>query len=199
MRADGCARGRDCRARTRYHARMSTPSPHVVNVDEVAEIEHLSGEHWGGAYKPLTPLLSAAAGRLGASLSRLPKGRVTCPFHYHQLEDEVFFILEGRGVLRYGDDVRVVRPGDCIACPAGTKVAHQIGNPFDEDLVYLAVGRNDPNEVAVYPDTGKVMVRSLGRVGYLEKVDYMLGEADEPKLFELAASLVEPLSSRAAG
>lgn len=168
---------------------MSEPPSHVVNVDEVREIEHMSGEHWGGAYKPLTPSIEAKGGRLGVSQSRLPPGRATCPFHYHMLEDEAFFVLSGRGVLRYGDDVRVVRPGDCISCPAGTRVGHQIANPFDEDLVYLAIGPNEPNEVCVYPDTGKVMVRSLGRVGFLDNVEYMKGEAERPRIFELAGEI----------
>lgn len=168
---------------------MSTLPPHVVNVDEVAEIEHLDGEHWGGAYRPLTPSMKPKGGRLGVNQSRLPPGRVTCPFHYHQLEDEIFFVLSGRGVLRYGDDVRELRAGDCVSCPAGTKVAHQIANPFDEDLVYLAIGPNDPNEVCVYPDSGKVMVRSLRRVGLLENVDYMEGEPERPKILELAEKL----------
>jgi uncharacterized cupin superfamily protein len=165
---------------------MTDLPPHVVNVDDVEEIEHLEGAHWGGAYKPLTPSIAPKGGRLGVNQSRLPPGRATCPFHYHALEDEVFFVLSGRGVLRYGDDVREIRAGDCISCPAGTGVGHQIANPFDEDLVYLGIGVNDPNEVAVYPDTGKVFVRSLKRVGFLENVDYMKGEADEPKIFELA-------------
>ena len=164
---------------------MSSKLPHVVNVDQVPEIEHLVGEHWGGAYKPLTPSMDALPGRLGVSQSRLPPGRATCPFHYHQLEDEAFFVLSGRGVLRYGDDVRDIGPGDCISCPAGTKVAHQIANPFDRDLVYLAIGPNDPNEVCVYPDTGKVMIRSLDLVGHLEKKDYYAGEPDKPRIFDL--------------
>lgn len=159
----------------------------VINADEVKEIEHLEGAHWGGAYKPLTP--SMKTGQLGANLSRLPPGRATCPFHYHQLEDEIFFVLSGRGVLRYGEEVRAIRAGDCIACPAGTKIAHQIANPFDEDLVYLAVGRNDPNEVCVYPDTGKVMVRSLSRVGFLHGTPYMEGEPEQPKILELAKAI----------
>ena len=170
---------------------MSDTPSHVVNVDEVAWIEHHVGEHWGGSYKPLSPSMAPKGGTLGVSLSRLPKGRTTCPFHYHLREDEAFFVLSGRGVLRYGDDVRLVRPGDCISCPAGTRVAHQIANPFDEDLVYLAMGPNDPHEVAVYPNTGKVMVRSLGRVGWLENVDYMAGEADVPAIFALARTLVD--------
>jgi uncharacterized cupin superfamily protein len=168
---------------------MSAANGPVVNVDRVEEVEHIAGEHWGGAFKVLTPWMEAKGGRLGVNQSRLPPGRATCPFHYHQREDEVFFVLSGRGVLRYGDDVFELRPGDCVSCPAGTKIGHQIANPFDDDLVYLAIGPNDPDEVCVYPDTGKVMVRSLARVGFLESVDYLHGEAKEPKIFELARAL----------
>ena len=170
---------------------MTDIPPHVINVDEVEEINRtlIKGEHWGGTYKPLTPFMTAKGGRLGVNQTRLPPGRATCPFHYHQLGDEVFYVLPGRGVLRYGDDVRELRPGDSVSCPAGTKVAHQIANPFDEDLVYLAIGPNDPNEVCVYPDTGKVMVRSLQRVGFLSSTDYMEGEAETPRIFDLAAAI----------
>ena len=116
-------------------ATMADIPPHVINVDEAEEIKRsrISGEHWGGAYKPLTPFMTAKGGRLGVNQTRLPPGRATAPFHYHALGDEAFFVLSGRGVLRYGDDVRELRPGDCVSCPAGTKVAHQIANPFDED------------------------------------------------------------------
>ena len=112
-----------------------------------------------------------------------------CPFHYHELEDEACFILSGRGVLRYGDDVRTLRAGDCVSCPAGTKLAHQIANPFDEDLVYLAIGPHEPHEVCVYPDTGKVMIRSLKRGGHLNDAAYFDGEPSPPLIFDLAASI----------
>jgi uncharacterized cupin superfamily protein len=161
--------------------------PHVVNVDEVEEIDHTKGERWGGFDKILTPSMRPKGGSLGVSLSRVPPGRTMCPFHYHLREDEVFFVLSGRGVLRYGDDVRELRKGDCVSCPAGTQVAHQIANAFDEDLVYLAIGPHDPHEVCAYPDNGKVMVRSLRSVGFLEKAAYLDGEPDVPKIFELAA------------
>jgi uncharacterized cupin superfamily protein len=163
---------------------MTDIPSHVINVADVQEIEHLNGEHWGGAHKPLTPSMRPKGGHLGVRQSRLPPGRATCPFHYHQLDDEAFFILSGRGVLRYGDDVRELRPGDCVSCPAGTKVAHQIANPFDVDLLYLGIGMNDPNEVCVYPDAGKILVRSLQAVGVLKRVDYMEGEAARPKIFD---------------
>ncbi len=94
-------------------------------------------------------------------------------------------MLSGRGLFRHGDGLREIGPGDCISCPAGTGVAHQLANPFAEDLVYLAIGPNDPDEVCVYPDSGKVQVRSLKRIGYLEPGGYLDGEPDRPRIFDL--------------
>ncbi|WP_158300857.1 cupin domain-containing protein [Chromobacterium sp. ATCC 53434] len=164
---------------------MNDRPPNVVNADAVKETVYRDGEHWGGSYKPLTPVMEQQKGRLGMNLSRLPPGHSGCPFHSHALEDEIFYILSGRGVFRYGDDICEVGPGDCLSCPAGTGIAHQLANPFDEELVYLAAGPNNPNEVCRYPDSGKVMVRSLHQVGYLREAPYMDGESDPPRIFEL--------------
>ncbi|QCP52563.1 cupin domain-containing protein [Trinickia violacea] len=170
-------------------SKIQSALPYVVNVDNVREIERLNGEHWGSAWKPLTPALDSIPGRLGANLTRLPPGRTACPFHAHAREDEVFFVLSGRGVLRYGNALQEIRAGDCISCPAGMGVAHQLANPFDEDLLFFAVGLNDPHEVCTYPDTGKVMIRSLNKVARLAETPYLDGEPDTPRVLELARSI----------
>lgn len=139
---------------------------------------------WKSQYQVLTPQMRGAGGRLGMVMNRLPPGNVGCPFHWHAHEDEVFYIVSGRGVLRYGDERYEIGPGDCISCPANTKVAHQIANPFAEDLVYLAAGNYEPHEVCGYPDTGKIMVRNLQTVGMLEARGYMEGEPDPPTILK---------------
>lgn len=164
------------------------PNP-VVHVDDVKFVEHMSGEHWGAAYKPLTPWMTDGGGKLGVNLNRVPPGRTTCPFHHHTLEDEAFYILSGRGVLRYGDELIELKAGHCISCPAGTGTSHQIANPYEEDLVYLAMGNYEPNEVCYYPDSGKVLVRPLAkvgveRIGRLTGTEYMDGEPDVPVIFD---------------
>lgn len=168
---------------------MSDELAHVVNVDEVEETGKTSGGHWGGFDKVLTPSMRSRGGSLGVSRSRVPPGHTMCPFHYHQREDEAFFVLSGRGVLRYGEQLSLLRAGDCVSCPAGTRVAHQLANPFDEDLIYLAIGVHDPHEVCVYPDSGKVMIRSLREIGFLKDATYLEGEPEKPRIFELAAAL----------
>jgi len=162
---------------------MDADKPNVVNVADVAEIVESDGGYWESATKPLTPALEPRMGRLGVNLTRIPPGKSGCPFHTHAIEDEVFFVLSGRGVFRYGEDVREVKAGDCISCPAGTGLAHQLANPFAEDFVFLAIGINDPNEVATYPDSGKVLVRALRKVGVLNVTDYLEGEPEVPRIF----------------
>ena len=169
---------------------MSDTPPVVVNARDQARREQLEGAHWGGSYKDLTPALrpdGRGLGRVCVNETTLPSGRALCPFHHHQKEDEIFYVLRGRGVFRYGDELFDVGPGDTMACPAGTGTAHQLANPYDEDLVYLAIGPNDPHEVAVYPDSGKVLVRGVG-IGVLETTEYMHGEGDISPIFAMIAA-----------
>jgi len=157
----------------------------IVNIEEVEETSWHQGARWGSFDRKLTPALLPRIGHLGVVATRIKPGTSGCPVHTHQIEDEAFFILSGHGVFRYGDEVQEVRPGDCISCPAGSGVAHQLANHSDEDLVYLCIGMNDPNEVCTYPDNGKIWIRSLNQTGVLEERDYMADEPDPPRIFDL--------------
>lgn len=156
----------------------------VVNVASVVEEGTVSGPI-GHYWKVLTPSMQTRGGSLGVNQTRIPPGHVSCPFHWHLRADEVFFVLSGRGVLRYGDGLRELGPGDCVSCPAGSQTAHQLANPFEEDFVYLAIGCNDPHEVCVYPDNGKTLVRGIKQIGFLDARPYMEGEPEPPRIFEL--------------
>ena len=162
---------------------MSEQAANVVNVEELEEIQRTMGDHWGAAYKILTPSMKPRGGKLGVNLMRVSAGRTVCPYHSHRKEDEVFYILSGRGLLRYGEETREIQAGDCISCPAGTGIAHQIANVLDEDLVYLAIGNHEPDEVCVYPDNGKILVRGIGKLGRITEAGYLDGEPEPPKIF----------------
>lgn len=66
--------------------------------------------------------------------ARLAPGLATTP-HYHPLTEEIYYILEGRGQMRIGDELREVVPGDAIAIPPGQ--IHQITNPGPGLLKFL--------------------------------------------------------------
>ncbi len=99
------------------------------------------------------------AKNLGYNLTVLPPGKAQCPFHCHHGEEEMFFILEGEGELRFGDDRFPIRRHDVIACPpGGPEVAHQIINTGTTTMRYLALSTRVAIDACEYPDSGKVSV-----------------------------------------
>lgn len=99
------------------------------------------------------------AKKLGYNLTVLPPGKAQCPFHAHRNEEEMFFILDGHGELRFGANRYSLRKHDVIACPCGgADVAHQIINTGATDLRYLAVSTVAEIEVCDYPDSHKISV-----------------------------------------
>jgi mannose-6-phosphate isomerase-like protein (cupin superfamily) len=57
--------------------------------------------------------------------ARLPAGRST-EAHHHVETEEIYYLLEGRGLMRIGHATREVGPGDAVAIPPGA--VHQITN-----------------------------------------------------------------------
>lgn len=97
--------------------------------------------------------------KLGYNLTVLPPGKIQCPFHNHHGEEEMFFILEGEGELRFGDQRYPIRQHDVIACPpGGPEVAHQIINTGTTTMRYLSLSTIADVEACEYPDSQKVMI-----------------------------------------
>ena len=112
-----------------------------------------------GYFTSKRALFSDAIGarKLGYNLTVLPPGKAQCPFHNHHGEEEMFLILEGEGVLRFGSERHPIRAHDVIACPTGgAEVAHQIVNTGSTPLRYLALSTLATTEVCEYPDSNKV-------------------------------------------
>ena len=114
-----------------------------------------------GYYTSQRAQFSAGIGarKLGYNLTVLPPGKAQCPLHSHRNEEEMFFILEGEGELRFGDQRYTIRKHDVIACPTGgPEVAHQIVNTGSTDMRYLSLSNNEVLEVCEYPDSNKLAV-----------------------------------------
>ena len=95
--------------------------------------------------------------KLGVNVTAAKPGKAAYPFHSHHAEEEMFFILRGTGLLRYGGETRRIRAGDFIGCPTGgPETAHQIVNDSDAPLEFISVSTMMPAEVCEYPDSGKI-------------------------------------------
>lgn len=155
----------------------------LINLDEL----ELEGEFGEGEFQQRFSEIATKIGanKLGYNLTIVPPGKKPGPYHNHRNNEEMFFIIDGTGLLRFGGNEYSIRKHDVIACPPGGQgVAHQFLNTGDRDLKYLAVSTVEPVEIAEFPDSGKVMsyvgqgpqkdFRHISRAG--QAVDYMDGE-----------------------
>ena len=110
---------------------LPEPSPRPSNIVNRDELDGSGGSD-----------LASAAGseRTGLNVGRLAAGRGGPSTHCHSLEEEIFIVLDGSGVLELVADARVRAPepghreGECISCapatssrgPPATRIAHDL-------------------------------------------------------------------------
>ena len=161
---------------------MSVVAKRVINIDQL-KLEHFQeGEKFASDSARIGPLVGARD--LGYSYDVVQPGKSSCPFHSHRGEEEMFFIVKGEGLLRYGPETRKVRSGDFICCPVGgPDTAHQLINDSAGELAYISVSTMMPAEVCEYPDSGKIGAfggSGEGRLRHMtetsSQVDYWKGE-----------------------
>ena len=139
-----------------------SPTRPLVNLEDL-EVRHVAAERApqgpnADRYDIRWAEIASRIGarKLGYNLTVVAPGKRNCPFHSHRAEEEMFFILEGTGELRYGESRYSLRAGDIIACPTGgPDTAHQIINTGDTEMRYLSVSTMAPIEICEYPDSHK--------------------------------------------
>lgn len=144
--------------------------------------------------------LSAAGGatKVMVNRDRLGPGGVTSPLHWHSGDEEIVVVLAGTPTLRQargtppearewpppgapdfrgGDEELVgLAPGDVVCFGPHLPLAHQLRNDSAADCELLVVGLDDPQDVTVFPERGRVWVKALDRAGVLTETGYFAGE-----------------------
>jgi uncharacterized cupin superfamily protein len=116
-----------------------------------------------GAYPP--PFDRVIAGRekrplgdalglknFGVNLVVLKPGAKSAMRHWHTLQDEFIWIVEGEITLVTDAGAQVLRAGDAAGFPAGNTDGHCLENRTDRDVRYLEVGDRTPGDLPNYPD-----------------------------------------------
>jgi mannose-6-phosphate isomerase-like protein (cupin superfamily) len=94
-------------------------------------------DHFGGALsKPLVMPETAASRHIDYRIS-LYQPMAYVARHKHVLQEQVYHVLEGEGIMEIGGKRQVVRKHDVIFLPPG--IEHSIANSGLVDLVFLVV------------------------------------------------------------
>jgi mannose-6-phosphate isomerase-like protein (cupin superfamily) len=109
-----------------------------AEVRELAEfLWEQSPGHFGGALsKVLVSDKTAGARDLDFRISSYePAAHVQC--HVHEAKQQIYYFLEGEGLLEFGDKKQIVRPKSFIFIPPG--VPHGLHNTGVGNLVFFVI------------------------------------------------------------
>ena len=163
----------------------------VIDISTLQPIDFTpeNSTKFGGKFAEMGKTLGLEG--LGCRYFVVKPGRRAFPFHNHLGNDELFIIMEGQGIYRYGEKTSEISAGSVCGAPRGGRAgAHQIINNSNEELKYLAISTlNDP-DICEYPDSNKVLAKGIKpgkdfRTAYMKyiglmenQVDYYHGEED---------------------
>ncbi len=154
---------------------VGEPAERPASIVNVEDVESERYEHSASLFFERDLGRTAGSERTGISHLTIPAGREGWPPHCHSAEEEIFVVLDGDGSLVLGDEEHPVRQGHVVGRPPGTRVPHSF-RAGAADLVYLAYGTREPNDIAYYPRSRKVSLRGVGVMGRIEPLGYWDGE-----------------------
>ena len=107
--------------------------------------------------------------QFGVNLTRLKPGAASSQRHWHEMEDEFVYIVEGEVVLCENDSETVLRPGDAAGWKAGVAIGHCLINRSARDAVYLEIGARAKHDRVDYPGVDMRVVKDDSGMHYLHK------------------------------
>ncbi|MDK2951579.1 MAG: hypothetical protein PWQ77_1244 [Kosmotogales bacterium] len=114
-------------------------------------------EHDGYEYYKRELVPKGAAMQCAVSIYEIPPLKSAYPYHYHTKNEESFYIISGKGILKTPSGERFVSAGDFLFFPANERGAHKLTNVSEtEPLIYLDYDTYNDIDVAFYPDSKKI-------------------------------------------
>ena len=90
------------------------------------------------------------ASKIGFGILELGPGCNTLPAHYHTLEEEHLYVLEGVGTLHLGAETYPLEKGSYVNLPAGQAIPHFVSNNSQGPLKYIMVGERIEEDEVIY-------------------------------------------------
>jgi len=130
-------------------------------VKNVKTLEGQLVDRDGNQFNVKTIIPAEETSKCRANFVEVEPGNYAYGYHYHEANEEVFYIISGSGLVRTLESEIQVKAGDVIGFPTGEKGSHVISNNSEsEKLVYIDFGTTISPEVVHLPDFNKIMVIS---------------------------------------
>jgi uncharacterized cupin superfamily protein len=94
--------------------------------------------------------------QFGVNRTRIRPGAASSLRHWHEVEEEMVFILEGEMVLVDASGETVLRAGDAAVFRPGTGDGHHLVNRSGRDAILLEIGTRPERDVVHYSDVDLV-------------------------------------------
>ena len=122
----------------------------IITNKNKLEAKHVSHEPY--EYYKYEVTKGAGLSQCYAAIYEIPPGKTNIPYHYHLKNEEVFYIISGRGEVETADGPKAISAGDVMVCPPTEKGAHKITNTSDtEKLVYIDFDTIEPARGGLLP------------------------------------------------
>lgn len=107
--------------------------------------------------------------QFGVNLTTLAPGAASSERHWHRVEDEFIYVLDGEITLVDDDGEHLLTPGMCAGFKANVPNGHKLVNRTKADAAYLEIGTRSSEETATYPDVDMVGIKSEGKFRFTRK------------------------------
>lgn len=153
-----------------------------VNLHELEYVPCVMPRPFGSRDAELGWLLGAE--KLGSIAIKLAPGQVSCPYHWHTADEELYVVLSGTPTLRTPKGTFALRAGDVVAFPTGPAGAHRLQNDSADEAHLLVIANDDEaSDSCLYPDSRKHHVGGASLRAYDEPaLDYFAGEIGDETL-----------------
>lgn len=89
----------------------------------------------------------------GVHVVEIDPGQVVYGYHWHEQNEEVFYVLQGEATVRTPQGDRVIQAGGFIAFPASEQEVHVVRNAGAEQLIYIDFGTRNLPDLVHFPDS----------------------------------------------
>lgn len=108
--------------------------------------------------------------KCSANFIEIEPGKHAYGYHYHEENEEVFYIIEGEASVKTEKGDIHLKQGDIICFPADIQGSHVISNPSKtEKLIYLDIGTANKPDIVHFTGTNTGMVISEKEIYHIKK------------------------------